>query len=470
MSRVFTPTFTGGNQIATSKFLVSPDELALAMNVDNLIIGTWATRAGTTRIGGVLGAIRGLFGDQNSGGKHLAVVDGTAASLKYNNAGTWTDISGATTLPAGVNVNFLSFIDNTYVFGVTATGSFMTTGKLASTTYTDPTLPKAAFGNVFYDQVYLADCELSNVRYRNRVYYSTVPTYSSGWSFTFNTGTDYLQFSTNDGDYITGIAASYGNNLVFKNFSLHGFDVNQNQFPLDGIGCTSPRSIVSLDDKSVFYAHISHKDKGIFRWDGTGAKKISRGIEPWIKGCSGNVVGGSEAGHILMFIGDVALDPRYSEYYGLEEAYSNVMLDYSVSDDTWIIHTLPYAVTIMAPNDNDLYFGSNGVHQWAEGTTDSGTEISSTIITHNHYGASSLEYNLRKTFTDHIINMHSSSGAKAWRSIDNSEWVEVATLAEKVNNYSAASKGFGIRTKITGNFIFEGVEYGANLEKPVKTT
>ena len=479
MQAVF-PSLVGGTQIRTNKFLVGQTELVLAKNVSSEILGSWKSRDGIEQTGDTLETdkdITGLFGDQNTDGKHLAVVNESGDShavLKWNNSGTWTNVGGATSLPADADVNFVSFLDQTYMFGANSSNEYLTTATIDGTTYSgESSFPKARYGIIYFDTLYLFDCEVGGVRYSNRGYYSSIPAYDSGWSISFDTTTDYLSPSTGDGDSITGVAESYGRLLVFKNYSIFTWD-NYNLLPVDGIGCTSPKSIVEVDKKNIYFVHRSSRDQGMYIWDGTQATKMSRALDPFFNGSSGDSVGGFYQNHVYEFIGDVTLDADIAEYYGLDASLTNVMIDYSVLDTLFTIHTLPYEITSMAPLDNDLYMGaSNGeVYKWDSGTSDNNNNIESEVTSHNFYGLSSAEFNLRKTFNKVIVNMHKPNVAKAFYSIDNGAWKSLGQLKEKVNVFSIAQKGYGIKIKVTSNFsdfIYEGYAIDYDLETPLRS-
>lgn len=482
MPRYTQPYMVGGCQIRTNKFAVRPGELILAQNVSSEILGSWKTRKGFTQTGSTLQAdknITGLFGDMTSGGKHSAVVDnsgGTSSVLKSLTGVTWSNVTGATSMPADVNANFLSYLDQTYIVGKNSSNTYATTATVKGTTYgTESSFPKAAYEEVFYDQLYLANCEVDGVRYPSRIYYSSFPTYSAGWSITFTTATDYLSANTNDGDELMGMAKSYGQLLALKQFSIFAIDSNQNMLPVDGTGTTSPRSIVSDDDKNVYFHHFSAKKKGIFRWDGTGAKKISRPIDPFIEGSSGDgVVGGINNDHIYQYIGDVTLDADIAAYYGLEASFANVLLDYSIMDDFWTIHILPVDIRVMAPYNGDLYFGDNTgkVYQWGLGTSDDNTNIEAIVCTHNFYGQASQEFNKRKTFEEIVINMHKQNLGRAFYSVDNGDWKPLGQLKNKVNLFTISAKGYGIKLKVSSNYseyIFEGIEISYKFEDAIRS-
>ena len=479
MRAVF-PSLVGGTQIRTNKFLVGQTELVLAKNVSSEFLGSWKSRDGITQTGDTLEAgkdITGLFGDQNTAGKHLAVVNnagGTNAILKWNSAGTWTNVTGATTLPAGADVNFVSFLDQTYMFGANSANSYLTTASISGTTYSsEASFPKARYGIVYFDTLYLFDCEVGGVRYANRGYYSSIPAYSAGWSISFTTATDYISPSTGDGDSITGVGESYGRLVIFKNYSVFTWD-NYNLMKVDGIGCTSPKSIVEVDKKNIYFVHRSSRDQGMYVWDGTQATKMSRALDPFFDGSSGNSIGGFYKNHVYEFIGDVTLDDDVAEYYGIDASLSNVMIDYSTLDNLFTIHTLPYEITSMAPLDNDLYMGAaNGeVFKWDSGVSDDGDNVESEVIGHNFYGLTSEEFNLRKTFNRIIINMHKPNSAKVFYSVDNGDWESLGQLKGKVNVFSISEKGYGIKIKVTSNFsdfIYEGYEIGYDLETPLRS-
>lgn len=469
--------YTNGMNLKTSKFLTKVGDLIMARNVIGKIIGALKMRNGCTKTGDTLQAdknILGLFGFEQEDGtdKHLAVVNDSGdanSTLKYNNSGTWTSIGGATSFPANAQVNFVSFIDNCYIFGADSSNSYLTTGSLDGTTYTQESgFPKARYGIDFFDKLYLADCEVGGVRYPSRIYYSSIPAYSGGWDISFTTETDYLQVQTGDGDQLMGLAKSFSRLLCFKKYSLHSWDL-ANLTPVEDIGTTHSDSITNLGNY-VFFLHYSAKAKAWYMWNGSKAVDISLKIAPIIEGMdsSTKVCAGSKDGHVYMFIGDITLDSDIANYLGIDASYTNVLLDYSFYDNAFYIHTLPFAVKKIAPYNNELYFGDeNGnVYQWDSGTTDNGTAIEAEIMTHNFYGNKS-EYNQRKQWNENVIDMYKPNTATVSYFIDNGDPIPLGECTQSVNPFSLNGKGYGLKTKITSSssdFIFEGNEIDYNVE------
>lgn len=386
--------------------------------------------------------------------------------------GTWVNISGATTLPVDAQVNFCSFLNKAYMVGATSGNSYLTTASISGTTYTSESgFPKARFAIEYFDRLYLLDCNVGNTRYPSRAYYSSVP--ASDDSITFTTATDYLGVQTDNGDTLMGAAKSYGRLMLFKKNSLHSWNLSTLD-QVEGIGTTSSRSIQTIKN-NVFYLHYSNIDKGIFVWQGSESIKISEAIQPFIDGMSlpTSAPSGVHNKHYLLFIGDVTLDASVATYYGLESTYTNVLVDYSVSDNSFVLHSLNVPVKVMSEYNGDLYFGDNTgkVYQWDSGTTDDGTAITATIITANFYGLSLGEFNKIKSIESIITNMNVADVGTAYYSVDNSAWETLGLLDSKVTLYPTSDKGYGYKEKITGvgqDFCFEGNEYNYFLEETLR--
>lgn len=470
------PTLSGGMQLRTNKFLVRPNELILAKNVTGDIIGSWKTRLGSAKTGNTVEAgnnVLSLFGlEQPSDGsdKHLAVINsGGAAVLKYNNSGTWTAISG-TSWNASTKVEFAAFLNKAYLVGADSSNNYITTTSLSGTTLTDTSFPKARYPKVFFDRLYLADCEVGGTRYPSRVYYSSIPT--SG-AITFTTSTDFLEVQTDDGDYLTGLATSFGRLLIFKNYSLYTWNLTS-LVQVDDKGTIAHRTIQEFGNR-VLYLHYSPTVKGVMLWDGVGSKNISRSIEPILQAVTAAnaaaAVSGKLNNHYYLYINDITLDSDTANYYGLPKTHTNVLLDYNAADNQWSVHTLPNDVTAFGAYNNDLYYGDSAgiVYQWASGNSDNGTSIVPEIITHNFYTG---QPNDRKEFQGVRINMHTPNGARVFCSIDNGDWLALGECYEPVTYFAINEKGYGIRFKVSGAgtagpFVFDGLELEYQVEGKV---
>lgn len=461
-------------QVRTNKRLARSNELVLAENVHGDIVGCVTSRKGYTQTGDTLESGKSILGigqvQLTSGTKqHLASVNNggdTNAVLKYNNSGSWANISGATSLPANAKSRFAAFIDKIFHVGSTtdSSPSFITTASYDGTTYSSTSFPSARYAIVFRNRLYLLYAKVGSTVFPSRFYYSSIPTYSGGWVITFDTSEGFDQVQTDDGDYITGAAVSFDRLLIFKKNSLHMFDrINIDQ--VDNIGASAPDSIVTVNN-NVFFLHWGAKHKGIYQWNGQGAQKVSRAIDPFIEGMDSSfiengVVSGLYQDHVLMFLGDITLDSDISDYYNIPQTYTNVIADYNFSNNQWAIHTVPVVVTAFGEYDGNLYLGDeNGkVYQWALGNDDDGTPIASRVITHRIYGDNR---NSRKSWKNVVINMHKSTATNALVSTDGGVWASLGQLKKPDEYFSMSLKGFStqyqINSKHSGErFIFEGV-------------
>lgn len=451
-------TLSAGMQIRTSKYLVRQNELIMAKNTHGDMIGAWTKRLGYAKTGNTVGsdAIQGLFGFEQVDGtdKHLAV---TGTSLKFNSSGTWSTIGG-TSFPSSARVEFTSFLDRAYIVGANTSGSYLTTGTLNGTTYAETAFPGAKFAIIYFDKLHL----VNTTNGTSRVDYSSIPT--TAGVITFTQATDFLQVQTEDGDELTGVAKSYGQLLLFKNFSLHTWNLSRLE-QIDDKGTSSFRSIQNFGN-NVLYLHRSPTTVAVCLWDGQASRQISRPVEPFLQGMTAaNAIiapSGRKSNHYYLYIGDVTLSTTVANYYGISTTQSNILLDYSFSDNAWAVHSLPVDVTVMSSYNNELYFGdSTGlVYQWASGNSDNGTAISAEVITHEYYPVSPSN---RKNFDGVRIFMNTPHKARAYASVDGGAWISLGICQEKVNYFNLNKKGFGIRIKITqsgsdGAFVFDGLE------------
>lgn len=466
------PSLSKGMQVKTSRFLTLPSELALALNVHGDYVGSWATRNGYTQTGNTLEADKSILGlhslQQLSGNTLIGAVNNSndsATVLKNLSGASWGTIGG-TSFPANAEIEIINYLDKGYVVGANST-TFATSGTLDGTTYTENvSIPKARAGLLYFDQLHLIDCEVGGVRYPSRVYRGSIP--ASG-VITFDTTNDYLQVQTDDGDWLTGGAVSYSQLLLFKQFSLHTWNLSSlRPQMIDDAGCISRRSIQNLGN-NVFYFTYSTAKKGFYLWVGSGSKLVSKVIQPFIDGMSAAqapyVCTGKRNNHVYAYIGDVTLATEQAKYYNLPSTISNVLCDLNWTDNQWALHSLPVDVKVMAEHNNELYFGDNTgkVYQWADGSDDAGTPIASMVITHPYYGqVPSQERNRFKQWRHVIINMQQANGAIAKVSIDGGDWKPLGECTGSVNRFEINEKGYSAQLMIAGaglGFIYEGQDF-----------
>lgn len=471
MANFSVDSLSGGMQVRSSRRLNNPSFVALAQNVTGDIIGTLATRKGYTQTGNTLVANNDVLGlhsyiQLNGTAQQLATVTSGGATVLYTRTtGNWS-IIGGTSFPANAEVDMFTFLDQAWIVGANSSNSYLTTGKVTNTTYSEETsFPKGRYGFVFGERILLLDVDISGTRYGSRVYYSSIATASGGtFSVNFNnTDTDFLDIRTSDGETLTGGIESYGRALLFKPSSIYAWD-KKSLFQVANVGANSRKSIVNLDN-NVLFLHYSTSKKGIYLWDGSGAKLISEAVAPFIEGMSSsfadNVVAGVFNDRALFYIDDVTLDADIADYYNIPQNYSNVMLEYNFKTNQWFVHTLPLAVTKISGHQGNLYFGASTgeVYQWNSGTSDDGTAIESKVRTHGIISPG----NTRASFGHVIFNTHRNSSTKALYALDGGEFNELGELNNQQKYFSIGKKGLYIQFEVTANsidggFVLEGYD------------
>lgn len=135
---------------------------------------------------------------------------------------------------------------------------------------------------------------------------------NNGSGQTYWVGGNYLNYKTNDSDYIRALGENSGKLLAFKRDHLGRTDglseiVDVKSAP----GTTSIDSVINLNEYTYYY----HPLAGILRYDGVNSKTISNPIWDYMEGISSDnfteIVGWSEAERYIKFaLGDVTNNDR----------------------------------------------------------------------------------------------------------------------------------------------------------------
>lgn len=133
---------------------------------------------------------------------------------------------------------------------------------------------KAAFALTKHERVFAANIDNNGTRERSRIRWSDV-----GDATTWQT-LSWIDVDPDDGSEITGMVSFADGILIFKShkmFFLSGVDEDTfTLFPVDSsVGTDSPGTI-AVGDKAVFFLDNT---KGVFMYDGTGVKNISRKVQ-----------------------------------------------------------------------------------------------------------------------------------------------------------------------------------------------
>src|SRR3990167_3755740 len=241
-------SFTDGLQTTTSSFLRKDSQLELAVNVHCDNVGSVTKRLGYTEQGTATSssAIRGLHSYADIAGGTTRLFRAFYSSIEWYSGSVWNAIGGTYSV-ATANVEMRVFLDQLFIFGANSSAQYITPINIDGTTFSNSTnltgAPRGRFVETFLDQLYVADVEVSGVRYGSRFYRSSIPN-SGGTDITWPT-TNYENILTNNGETITGIHANNALNqlLIFKESSLHAWDTFRIK-NIANIGTNAHRSIV----------------------------------------------------------------------------------------------------------------------------------------------------------------------------------------------------------------------------------
>ena len=346
-------SFQGVNS-KVSNFLKPPEELKAAQNIDLSEIGTVKKAKGYTRVGNAsayAADILGLFDYQQVGGttRQLRVLNnsgGTQSTLQYNNAGTWTNISGATTLTAGSQMEFAYFAMIDYVFMVNdddVTASL--TGLTYSTSTNVTSAPKGKDIELFKNQLYIIGLSTD----RATVYYSDLPAAddSISWDNTNN------YFNVPSSEPLTACTVNGDQLLIFTDSSLWRCSVGG--VGLERVhgapGVHSPKAVFQIGRFTLYFNRT-----GFYVYDGVESTRISNKIEDYVQDIDqtklANVCGAPLGTHAYWFVDDLSTK-------GINQAG----FDYDLVGNTWA--PLGYGVTpkVAAPfvvsGAQKLYMGAD---------------------------------------------------------------------------------------------------------------
>jgi len=344
-----------GYNTSVNPYLNKPDESREALNCDTSEIGTLKRFPGYATYGNDLGStsILGLYDYKTSTGdkKWLAVF---ATDIYYDNAGTWMTTSS--TLTTGKNAEFATHLDTLIMVNGTDAPLKSTNGTSFSALGGSP--PTAKYILTFDNKVYM----LNLTGNTSRMQWSDDGTIET-W-----TATNIQDIITNIGigDQITGGAVNSNSLLIFKNYSTWRWDTYSLKVLSPSIGARSPRSIVTLDDRTFFLSH-----KGVYACDGSRPFRISKKVQDFIDGITDFTacVGWTEYNFYYLYI-------------GTSNGVTNCVLIYDNDADNWSYKSLgvvPKVATILttSPSTRNMYFGDSfgQVYKFKTGNNDNGAEI-----------------------------------------------------------------------------------------------
>jgi len=181
---------------------------------------------------------------------------------------------------------------------------------------------------------------------------------SSGTGIDFWVGGNWFDVKTDDGDELTGFGSNSNELLIFKNNSVHRYNVQANTLRQikEAPGTSSGRSIVDEDEFTYYYDPSSN---AIRRISGNTSLILSLPIEDIMEGISSDMkssVVGWQTDRTLIefFIGTVTTRDGYT--------ISNCVVSWDTITESWSTRSLPFSIeqsTEWRQNSkNDTYIGT----------------------------------------------------------------------------------------------------------------
>lgn len=270
-----------------------------------------------------------------------------------------------------------STISNTSIFEVTTTGGtlvqdFQATGIKIG----DPLFITNGNAQLTSDKPYFVTSIVSPYRLLVDRLFPVTATGQHFW-----VGSNWLDVSTDDGDYLTGLGENDDKLLVFKQFSLYRYNQVSLQKVKDAPGTTYSRSVVNIGDLTLYFhgSNINTRKTGFYAYNGGKSSLISRGIQPYIDGIAASgyrsIVAWREGTKYRGYVGTITNTPR-------NISVTNGVCTLDTAGGQWSIDPITDTVTArgkwVQSSAEKWFIGTNDnqVMETASGNSHNGTDIS----------------------------------------------------------------------------------------------
>lgn len=322
--------FSGGVQVYTSPLWLTDSESPFCKNVDISRPGELRKSLGYTELGTATGntAPRGSFVfDEEDGASTVYKL--TNDSLKKYSSGTWSEVTGATSIATGTDHMEASLL---YVNTGTGVGTgadsfvervYFTVGLDDEVKYTDGTdigeiaNTYAKHIETYKSRIYLGNVKQSSNTYPSRVIYTEVN----------SDDIESTNYVDDFGEPITALKEYSGSLFFFSENKLAAYDEYKLQIIPGNYGTTSSETVQKAKGRMLWYNR-----SGVYMYaGGSYPENISKRVQDWIEAISDPdevTAGIDKDDRYYLYIGDVTVD---------SESYSDVVLRYDISINAWDI-------------------------------------------------------------------------------------------------------------------------------------
>ena len=173
-------------------------------------------------------------------------------------------------------------------------------------------------------------------------------------------GSNWFDVGPDDNDSVTGFGEYSSNFLVYKLYSLYSYNRTSLRPIPDALGTSSNRSIL-VTKSGVYYFHGSDpKISGIYRYDGSETSRVSRAIDPYIRGMSSanytEVVGWREGEELRWYLGNLT-NSNYD--IDMDKAVATINTGISAWDVSPIADEITCATEFQFGNEQQYYTGNS---------------------------------------------------------------------------------------------------------------
>lgn len=206
----------------------------------------------------------------------------------------------------------------------------------------------------------------------------------------FWVGSNWFDVSPDDNDEITGMGENSDRLLIFKLLSLWFYTGSQLRKVKDAVGTSSHRSIVNHKGNTYYFHGSNPLISGIYMYDGVNSMRISRGIDPFIRGMAASafddVVAWKEGEELRWYLGTLT-----NTNYNI--SMSNAVATLNTVTGAWDVSPIADVVTcstvFRTSGQEDTYVGTSDdqVLKMSSGNSFNGSAINALLDTKPYYPA-----------------------------------------------------------------------------------
>ena len=267
-------------------------------------------------------------------------------------------------------------------------------------------------------------------------------------------------FDIPENDEITGLENTKESLLCFCKNSLYSYNISSLR-KVANIGCTSPKSIKTIGNLTIFF-HGSTKEKtGFYIYNGVDVKKVSQKVQPFMDGIStdnyDDVVGWTEGNTYRAYIGDLSNVNSSDNAFNVSMNKAVFTLD--LANTNMLVEPIAHTITASGELEDDnqikTYIGDSDseVMETPSGNDFNGTSISTYIELGPIFprGTNTVNKFTRvRLLTRDAINFNVKYKLLGNLESIDEEWQSLGTIKNDSTElqFNSESKGLGIMLRI----------------------